>query len=703
MKLNSLLISIIMLMLISCNHEKIADENPFLKEYDTPFGIPPFEKIQPKHYIPAIEKGIAIHNSEIKAIVSNKEAPTFDNTILALEYSGKDIQKASMVFFNLMEANTNEELQKIAKELSPKLSVHQDDILLNDQLFARVKSVYDQKENLNLNPEQLKLLKETYKKFVRSGANLTPEQKTEMKKINEELSLLSLQFGDNILGETNEYKLIITNKDDLSGLPESVISAAAEASGNDGKWIFTLQKPSWIPFLQYSNKRELREKLYKAMYNRGNNNNKFDTKEIIKKILKLRTRRAQLMGFNNYAEYSLDDCMAKKPEKVYDLLFKLWEPAIKNAKQESAEMQALIKKEGGNFKIESWDWWYYAEKIRKEKYDLDDSQLRPYFELNSVREGAFTLANKLYGLQFSELKNVPLPHPDAKAYEVKEADGKHVGILFVDYFPRESKRGGAWMNNFRNQYHTPDGKNVSPIILNVGNFSKPTGDLPSLLSFDEVTTLFHEFGHALHGLVSDCTYESLGGTAVPRDFVELPSQIMENWCFQPEMLKLFAKHYQTGEVIPQALVDKIIASRKFNQGFETVEYLAASILDMDYHTLTTTDGLDLNQFETERMNKIGLISEIIPRYKTTYFNHIWSSSEYAAGYYSYIWAEVLDADAFQAFIESGDIFNKEIATSFRKNILSRGGTDDAMKMYITFRGKEPSIEPLLKKRGLIKE
>jgi len=703
MKLVILLMSTITLMITSCSLGEKTEENPFLKEYNTPFGIPPFDKIQHKHYIPAFGKGIATHKTEIEAIVSNKEAATFENTILALEYSGKDLQKVSAVFFNLMEANTSNELQKIAKEISPKLSVHQDDILLNETLFARVKSVYDQKDQFSLNPEQLKLLEETYKKFVRSGANLSPEQKIEMKKINEELSLLSLQFGENNLSEINDFKLTITNKDDLAGLPQSVISAAAEASGVDGQWVFTLHKPSWIPFLQYSEKRELREKLYKAMYNRGNNNNTYDNKEIIKKILNLRTKRAQLLGFKNYAEYSLDNCMAKKPEKVYDLLLKLWEPALKNAKQESAEMQAMIKKEGGNFKIESWDWWYYAEKIRKEKYDLDDSQLRPYFELNNVREGVFSLANKLYGIKFTEVKDAPLLHPDAKVYEVKEADDKHVGILIVDYFPRESKRGGAWMNNFRNQYRTSDGKNISPIIINVGNFSKPTGDLPALLSFDEVTTLFHEMGHALHGLLSDCTYESLGGTATPRDFVELPSQIMENWCFQPEMLKLFAKHYQTAEVIPQQLVDKIIASRKFNQGFETVEYLAASILDMDYHTLTNTDGLDIEKFESESMNKIGLISEIIPRYKTTYFNHIWSSSEYAAGYYSYIWAEVLDADAFQAFVDSGDIFNNEIASSFRKNVLSRGGTGDAMKMYVTFRGKEPSIEPLLKKRGLVKE
>jgi len=689
-------------MLSSCSQKKQAVDNPFLKNYETTYGIPPFEKIENKHYMPAFDAGISEHKAEIEKIVSNTDAPTFENTILAMEYSGKLLTKVSQVFFNLTEANTNDELQNIAKEISPKLSLHEDEILLNDKLFQRVKAVYDQKDKLSLNQEQAKLLEETYKNFIRSGANLTSEQKERIKKINEELSVLTLQFGDNVLAETNNFKLVIDNKDDLAGLPESVITAAAEESKEPGKWVFTLQKPSWIPFLQYSEKRELREKLYKAMYNRGNNNNEFDNKEIIKKILTLRTERSQMLGFPNYAAFTLDDKMAKTPEKAFELLFKLWEPAVKNAKEEAADMQAMIDKEGRKFKLQSWDWWYYAEKIRKQKYDLDEAELRPYFELNNVREGAFLLANKLYGIKFEELKNVPLPHPDARAFEVKEANGSHIGVLFVDYYPRESKRGGAWMDSFRNQYRTIDGKNVSPIITNVGNLSKPTGDLPALLSFEEVTTLFHEFGHGLHGLLSNCTYESLAGTSVPRDFVELPSQVMENWCSQPEMLKLFAKHYKTGEVIPQSLIDKIVAAKKFNQGFETVEYLAASILDMDYHVLASTEGLDIDKFETESMKKIGLPEEIIPRYKSTYFNHIWGGG-YAAGYYSYIWAEVLDADAFNAFVESGDIFNKQIATSFRENIISRGGTDEAMKMYLKFRGKEASIEPLLKKRGLLED
>jgi peptidyl-dipeptidase Dcp len=702
MKINILLSSTILLMVISSSTYKKTDENPFLKTYDTPFGVPPFDKIENSHYLPAFETGIAEHKKEIEKIITNKETPTFENTILALEYSGNQLGKVARVFFNLTEANTNEELQAIAKDITPKLSLHQDEIRLNEDLFKRVKAVYDQKDRLGLNAEQSKLLEETYKGFVRSGANLAPEQKAEMSKINEELSLLNLQFGDNILAETNSFKLIIDKKEDLAGLPESVISGAAETAGEEGKWVFTLQKPSWIPFLQYSEKRELREKLYKAMYNRGNNNNEFDNKEIIKKTLTLRTKRSQLLGFDTYAAYTLDDQMAKTPEKVFELLYKLWVPALNNAKSESAEIQAMIKKEGGNFNVESWDWWYYTEKIRKEKYDLDENQLRPYFELNNVREGAFTLANKLFGITFQEIKNIPVPHPDARAFEVKEASGSHIGVLYVDFFPRESKRGGAWMDAYRNQYRERDGKNISPVITNVCNFSKPTGDQPALLSFEEVTTLFHEFGHGLHGLLSDCTFESIGGTDVPRDFVELPSQVMENWCSRPEMLRLFAKHYQTGEIIPQALIDKIVASSKFNQGFETVEYLAASILDLDYHVLTTGEGLDVEKFETEKMKKIGLIDEIIPRYKSTYFNHIWGGG-YAAGYYSYIWAAVLDADAFEAFVESGDIFNKEIGASFRENVLSKGGTGDAMTMYKTFRGKEPAIEPLLKRRGLVKE
>lgn len=706
MKYKILLMFVAIAMLTSCNSKKENMENPLLKTYNTPFGVPPFDEIKNEDFAPAFEEGIKEHNAEIQNIIDNKEKPSFENTILALEYSGKLIDKVDGVFGNLMGANTNDTLQAIAKEVYPKLSNHQDEIRMNEKLFDKVKAVYNEVneiklkgEEVKLSQEDMKLLDETYKRFVRSGANLNNEEKEKLKAINGELSTLSLQFGENLLAEINNYKLVIDNKADLAGLPESVISAAAEASGEEGKWLFTLHKPSWIPFLQYAENRDLREKLYKAMYSCGNNNNENDNKEIVKKILKLRTERAQIMGFKNHAEFELNNRMAKQPQNVYDLLDKLWVPALNMAKREASEMQAMINKDGENFKLESWDWWYYAEKIRKEKYNLDESEIRPYFELNNVREGAFLLANKLYGLKFKEIENIPVPHPDARAFEVIDADDSHVGVLYVDYYPRASKRGGAWMNSYLKQSRTIDGQNVAPIITNVCNFSKPTGDQPALLSFDEVTTLFHEFGHALHGLLSDCHYNSLSGTAVSRDFVELPSQIMENWCPEPEMLKLFAKHYKTGEVIPNELIDKLLAASKFNQGFATVEYLAASYLDMDYHTAENVDDIDTEKFEKASMDRIGLINEIIPRYKTTYFNHIWASG-YSAGYYSYIWAEVLDADAYEAYKESGDIFNPEIAKSFRENILQKGGTEDAMATYHKFRGQEPSIEPLLKKRGL---
>jgi len=698
-KIYSLPIILLIAMLILSNALRSENNNPLLNKYNTPFGVPPFESIKLEHYQPAFTAAMAEQVKEIDAIVNNPEKPTFENTIVAVEYTGELIQKINNVFGNLMGSDTNEEMQELAKVVYPKLSQHQDEILMNEKLFARISEIYKQKEALNLQGEDLKLLEETYKNFVRNGANLAADQKNQLKSINEKLSLLSLQFGDNLLAETNDFKLVIDNEADLAGLPEDVISGAKEAAAEEGKWVFTLHAPSWIPFLQYAENRQLREKLYKAMYSRGNNNNAHDNKEIIKKIISLRIERAKLLGYDTYAAYTLSETMAKTPENVYTLLNKLWEPALAVAKQEAAEMQAMIDKDGGKFKLESWDWWFYAEKIRKEKYDLEESELRPYFELNNVREGAFTLANKLYGLTFSEVKNIPLPNTEAKAFEVKEADGKHIGLIYVDYFPRESKRGGAWMSSFQNQYRSIDGKEIAPIVTNICNFSKPTGDKPALLSFDEVTTLFHEFGHALHGLLSDCKYNSLAGTEVPRDFVELPSQIMENWCSKPEMLQLFAKHYKTGEVIPQKLVDKIIASGKFNQGFATVEYLAASMLDMDYHILTNAENLNIEEFEAASMKKIGMINEIIPRYKTTYFNHIWANG-YEAGYYSYIWAEVLDTDAFNSFVVSGDLFNKQIATSFRKNILSKGGTIDAMIMYKNFRGQEPLIEPLLVKRGL---
>jgi len=683
--------------------------NPFLKEYNTPFDVPPFDKIENKDFLPAIEEGIKEQQTEIEEIVNNSSEPTFENTIVALEYSGKLIREVEETFFNLSSANTNDEIQEIAKVISPKLSQHRDGIILNDKLFSKVKSIYEKyyknasgSGTSELSQEENKLIEETYKKFVRGGANLKQSDKEELKKINEELALLQLKFGENLLKETNNYQLVIENEKDLAGLPESVRSAASEEAKNEGmegKWLFTLQKPSWIPFLTYSEKRELREKLYKAMYNRGNNGNELDNKDVINKMVNLRIRKANMLGYDNWAAYQLDNRMAKKPGNVYELLDKLWDPALKRAKEEAADMQKMIDREGGKFKLASWDWWYYSEKVRKAKYDLDEEQLRPYFELNNVLNGAFTVAGKLYGLAFTELNDMPLYHPECRVFEVKDKDNSHIGILYTDFYPRSSKRGGAWMTSYRKQYRDKNNNDVRPVISMVCNFSKPTGDKPALLSYEEVETLFHEFGHALHGLLSQCTFYSLSGTSVARDFVELPSQIMEHWASQPEVLDIYAKQYKTGETIPQELIKKLDNASKFNQGFGTVEYLAASYLDMDYHTINKTGDIDVNKFESGSMKNIGLIDEIIPRYKSTYFAHIFSGG-YSSGYYSYIWAELLDADAFEAYKEAGNIFDQKVATSFRKNILERGGTEDPMELYLKFRGKKPEIEPLLENRGL---
>lgn len=690
-------------MIFSCTPKnRLSDMNPFLQPYSTPFEVPPFDQIQNEHYLPAFEQGMIDHNAEIQSIVSDAQAPTFNNTIEALDAGGGLLRRVSWVFFNVKEAHTNPEMDKIAETIAPKLSQHTDAIYLNEKLFERVSKVYNGRDQLDLTPEQQRLLSETYKTFVRGGANLSQEKKEELKKINEQLALLELKFSQNMLAETNAYQMVIENKDDLAGLPESVIAAAADAAkaaGQEGKWVFTLHKPSWIPFLTYSENRELREKLYKAMYNRANNNNEHDNKQLIRQITDLRIQKAQIMEFDNWASFILDNNMAKTPENVYDLLYKVWTPALARAKDEAKDMQDMIDREGKNFELASWDWWYYAEKVRKEKYDLDEEQLRPYFELNNVRDGVFMVAQKLFGLSFSPLHNMPVFHPECEVFEVKDEDGSHIGVLYMDYYPRASKSGGAWMTNYREQ-HYKDGKNIRPVISVTCNFSKPTGDKPALLSYDEVETLFHEFGHALHGLLSQCHYISLAGTNVSRDFVELPSQIMEHWASQPEVLKMYARHYQTGETIPQELIDKMEKSGKFNQGFITTEFVAAAILDMDYHTLTQPLDIEVETFENKSMQKAGLIEQIIPRYKSTYFAHIFPGG-YSSGYYSYLWAEVLDADAFEAFLEAGDIFHPETAKAFRTHVLEKGGTEEPMKLYLHFRGKEPGIEPLLKNRGLL--
>ena len=677
-------------------------DNPLLVKFDTPFEVPPFDKVMNKHYFPAFEAAMKEQKEEVDVIVNNKEAATFKNTIVALDNTGELLSRVSSVFYNLKGADTNDSINQIAKDVSPLLSMHGDDIALNEKLFERVKSVYDNRETFELNTEQNMLLKKVYDGFVRGGANLAEDKKARFREINEKLSMLSLKFGENLLNENNGFRVVVEDEADLSGLPESVIQAAketAEAKGYEGKWMFTIHKPSLLPFLTYSDKRNLREKLFTAYVNRGNNGDENDNKEIIKEIVNLRVERAHLLGYNNHAEFILDVNMSKEPRNVYDLLNKVWEAALPIAKQEAKDIQAMINKEGNDFNMEAWDWWYYSEKIRKEKYDLDEEALRPYFKLENVRAGMFLLAEKLYGITFTPVKDVPVYHKEAEAFEVKEADGTHIGIFYTDFFPRESKRGGAWMTSFRKQSRIK-GKDVAPVIMNVMNFTKPTADKPSLLSFEEVTTMFHEFGHGLHGLLSDCTYNRLSGTSVARDFVELPSQVMENWASEPEMLKLYAKHYETGEVIPDELIEKLQKSSHFNQGFITVEYIAASYLDMHYHTMTEQNSeLDVNKFEASVMKEIGMIPQIVTRYRSTNFAHVFSGG-YSSGYYGYMWAAVLDADAFEAFKETS-LFDKKTAAAFRDNVISKGGTDEAMKLYKAFRGKEPVIEPLLKRRGLL--
>jgi peptidyl-dipeptidase Dcp len=692
-------------IIVSCSPKSktTSEMNPFFTAYNTPFNVPPFDRIRNADYIPAFREGMKQHDQEIDAIVRNSGPASFSNTIEALDRSGDLLSRVRATFFNVKEAHTNDSLNQIAKEAAPLLSQHQDAILMNGSLFEKVKSVFDQKDKLGLTPEQDRLVSETYKQFVRGGANLPADKKEELKKINQELSLLDLQFDKNLLSETNAFQLVIDDKAGLAGLPESVVAAAADEAkhaGKEGKWVFTLQKPSWIPFLTYSEKRDLREKLYKAMYNRCNNGNENDNKPVINSYVNLRLQKANLMGFPDWASFIVDNNMAKKPANVYDLLMKVWNPAIARAKEEAADMQKMINREGGNFSLESWDWWYYAEKVRKEKFALDEKQLRPYFKLDNVLQGAFYTAGKLYGLTFTRLENMPLYQADCKAYEVKDADGSLIGILYTDFYTRSSKKGGAWMNNYREQFHMADGQDIRPVVSMTCNFPKPVGNDPSLLSYDDVGTLFHEFGHCLHGLLSKCTYQTISGTNVSRDFVELPSQIMEHWASEPEVMKVYARHYQTGETIPEELIGKITKSGKFNQGFATSEFIAAAILDMDFHTIRKAGEIDVNAFEKNAMDRIGLISAIIPRYRSTYFAHAFSWG-YSAGYYAYTWAEVLDADAFEAFKETGDIFNQEIAKSFRTNVLEKGDTDEPMKLYINFRGKEPGIEPLLKNRGLL--
>ncbi len=680
-------------MIYACTNT--TDKNPFLTEFETEYGVPPFDEIKLEHYEPAFEAGMKEHNTNIQAIIDNKEEPTFENTIVALDNSSPILNRVSLVFFNMTEAETTEELTDLSMKIAPMISGHEDNIYLNSDLFAKVNAVNQKKDQLGLSTEQDRLLDKYYKRFIRSGASLSQDKQNRLKEINKELSTLGLTFSNNVLNENNAFKLFIDKEDDLAGLPEwfkASAAAEAEAEGQPGKWLITLHNASRLPFLQYAQNRQLREKVYMAYINRGNNNDKNDNKEIISQIVKLRLEKANLLGYDNYSNFVLDECMAKNSTTVMDFLHNLWQYSLPKAKAEVAELQKLMDKEGKDDKLQPWDWWYYTEQLRKEKYDLDEEEIKPYFKLENVRDGAFDVAHKLYGINFTKLDNMPVYHPDVEVFKVTDADGSDLGIFYVDYFPRSGKSGGAWMSNYREQQG-----DIRPLVCNVSSYTKPVGDMPSLLTLDEVETLFHEFGHGLHGLLTKCNYAGVAGTNVVRDFVELPSQVMEHWATQPEVLKSYARHYQTGEVIPDALITKILNQKTFNQGFMTTELLAAALLDMELHNLAQVDNFDPVAFEKQAMDKLGLIPEIAPRYRVTYFNHIIGG--YAAGYYSYLWANVLDADAFEAFKENG-IFDQKTAHLFRSNVLEKGDSEDPMTLYKNFRGAEPQLDAMLRNRGM---
>ena len=700
------ILGVIAMSVLACNQT-----NPLLDQPNTPYGVPAFDQIKLSHYLPAFEEAIKQNKAEVDAIANNEAEPTFDNTIVALDRTGLLLDRVTGVFFNVLEADGNDEMNEIAEQVSPMLSELGDGIILNDKLFQRVKTVYDQREHLGLNAEQMRLLTETYKRFADNGANLPEDKKERLKEINQELALLSLKFGNNVVAETNAYQYFVADEAELKGLPESAKAAAAEeaaAAGQPGKWLFTPKRTSFTPVLQYCENRELRKELLMAYTTRANHENDNDNKAVIIREMELRIEKAKLFGYENPADYILADCMAKNHQTVDAFLASVWAPSLEAAKREAAELQKLLDEDLKNEKmvndqmdkcLQPWDWWFYAEKLRKAKYALDEEELKPYFELNNVRNGAFGVANKLYGLQFEKLENMPVYNPEVEVFKVMEADGSLVGILYTDYFPRAGKRPGAWMNNILPQYIDAEGVDHRPVIINVGNFNKPTAGNPSLLSMDDVETLFHEFGHALHGLLSKAHYKSLSGTNTPRDFVELPSQFMENYAYEPEVLKTYAFHYQTGEVIPDELIEKINKAAAFNQGFVTTELLSASILDMDFHELTTAEGLDVNAFEKASLDKMGMIPEIIVRYRPTFYNHIFTTG-YEAGYYSYTWAAVLDADAFAAFKETGNLFDEETAKRFR-HLLEQGGTRDAQELYLEFRGKEADPKNLLRRKGFI--
>ena len=684
-------------MITACNKSTSESQNPFLSEFQTPYATPDIQKIKIEHYEPAFLAGIEQQNKEVKAIANNPEQPTFENTVEALDHSGDILSRVSGVFFALTEADTNDQLMELEEKFGPMLADHNDTIYLDKNLFKRVARLHDQEKagDLHLTTEQHFLLDKHYKLFLRSGIALDSAGQERLRAINQELSLLTIAFDNHILAENNAFELWVDRQEDLAGLPASVIAGAAEearAKGKEGKWLFTLQESSRLPLLQYAQNRELRKQMYQAYISMGNRDDDNDNKEVLRKILTLRLEKANLMGFKNYASYVLDENMAKTPEAVMDFLHELWTYSLENAKKERVELQHIMDREGKNEKLEAYDWWYYAEKLRQEKYDLNEDEIKPYFSLEDVHQGLSYVVNKLYGITLTPVNTISVYHPDVKTYLVNDADGSLLGVFYADYMPRSSKRSGAWMSNFRDQK-----AGTRPLVYNVASFTKATAETPSLLSLDEAKTMFHEFGHALHGMLSQCNYAGISGTSVAQDFVELPSQLNEHWAVEPEVLKIYAKHYKTREPIPDELIQKIVNQSLFNQGFMTTELLAASLLDMELHMLTDTKDLDVVAYEKQLMDQLGLIPEIGPRYRATYFSHIIGG--YEAGYYSYLWAERLDADAFEAFKEHG-IFDPATALSYRKNILEKGGSDDPMKLYIRFRGSAPKLEPLLKNRGL---
>lgn len=687
-----------LLALTACSTQP---EKTVLSESSLPYGAPEFSLYKSDGYLPAFMEAFEEQRKEIDAIADNAEAPTFENTIAQLERSGKKLKKVQGVFFNLLETDADSIMKETEKKLSPLFTEHSAYITMNEKLWNRVKAIHEQQDSIKLNREQQMVLDQYYRMFVKGGALLDSAQKAELIDIDNQLALATIEFADHALADNNAFRLVVTDEKDLSGLPEASKAAAkeaAQAAGVEG-WVFTVDKPSWIPFMQYADNRELRKQMYMGYVNRGSNGDANDNREVIARILKLRLQKARLFGYKNFAEFQLEDKMAKTPEAAYNLLQTIWDAALPKAKQEAVELQKMIKEEGGNFNLEAWDWWYYTEKLRQKKYALSESELKPYFSLENVRKGAFMVANRLYGIHFKPMTGLDLYYPEVETFEVLDKDSSHLALYYVDYFPRATKRAGAWMNNIAEAYNV-DGENIRPIVVNVCNFTRPSGDVPALLNIDETRTLFHEFGHGLHGMLTKTQYPSVSGPNVARDFVELPSQIMEHWAVEPEVMKMYAHHYKTGEVIPDSLIAKMQAAADFNSGFETVELVGAAMLDIQLHMQENYDNFDVVNFENQITKKIGMIPQITYRYRAPYFSHIFNGG-YAVGYYSYLWAEVLDADGFEAFKEKG-IFDQATAASFRTNILEKGGSEEPMVLYKRFRGAEPNPEALLRSRGLVK-